>query len=241
MQQRAFEEIHLAEGTWWYDGRAFLVQRLLRSFGAKTEKICDIGAGYGAMCPALKPFGHTTAFEPDVDARAHCVENFDTAFGSGDLSELVRSEAGEFSLVTLLDVVEHVEDDLGFLEQVNKVIRPGGHILVTVPAFMSLWSELDVLAMHYYRYNRKGIIRSLEQTGFEIRYASYWNMMLTVPAFIVRRGTGKGGYAAFAMPRWIDRLFFAWVWFETLLIPLTKLPFGTTVVVYAQKKAGPRV
>jgi SAM-dependent methyltransferase len=220
----------------WYDGRTFLVQRLLRSFGAKAETICDIGAGYGAMCPALKPFGHTTAFEPNEDARAHCVKNCDAVFNSGDLSELVRNKAGDFSLVTLLDVVEHVEDDLGFLKQVNEVIKPGGHVLVTVPAFMSLWSELDVLAMHYRRYDRKGIIRALEQTGFEIRYASYWNMMLTVPAFIVRRGTGKGGYAAFAMPRWIDRLFFAWVWLETLLIPLTKLPFGTTVVVYARKK-----
>jgi hypothetical protein len=90
--------------------------------------------------------------------------------------------------------------------------------------------------MHYRRYDRLGIIRVMEQAGFEIEYASYWNMMLTIPAFIVRRGTGKGGYAAFGMPRWIDRLFFAWVWLETMLIPALSLPFGTTVVVYARKK-----
>lgn len=62
--------------------------------------------------------------------------------------------------------------------------------------------------------------------------------MLTIPAIIVRRGTGKGGYAAFGMPRWIDRIFFVWVWLETLLVPRIVLPFGTSVIVYARKKVG---
>jgi hypothetical protein len=101
---------------------------------------------------------------------------------------------------------------------------------------MGLWSELDVLAMHYRRYNKAQIIAVLEKAGFEIEYASYWNMMLTIPAFLVRRGTGKAGYSAFNMPRWIDRLFFEWVRFESLFMPWLKLPFGTSVFVYARKK-----
>lgn len=141
MQQRGFEEIHSAEGSWWYDGRISLIQRLLRRFGAHDEVICDVGAGYGAMCPALKPFGRTTAYEPNLDVRdirEICAKNCDEVSDAADLSDLVQKRKEAFSLVTLLDVVEHVEDDLGFLKQPNRIVKPGGHMLVTVPAFMFL-------------------------------------------------------------------------------------------------------
>jgi hypothetical protein len=238
MQEQGFAGIKEGEGSWWYDGRIFGIHRILTHFNARDERICDVGAGYGAMCPALKQFGHTTAFEPQADVRKHCGENCDAVFPSGNLPELTRSQREKFSLVTLLDVVEHVEDDVGFLRELHKLLPVGGHILVTVPAFMALWSELDVLAMHYRRYNKSQIVGALESAGFEIEYASYWNMMLLLVAFVVRRGSGKGGYAAFSMPRWIDRLFFGWVWLETSLMPSLSLPFGTSVFVYARKKAG---
>ena len=235
MQERAFEAIHTAESSWWYRARIFGVQRILKHFKAHDEKICDIGAGFGAMCPALKPFGHTTAFEPDAEARSKCVSNCDALSSATNLNEFTKKETGNFSLITLLDVVEHVEDDLTFLRQVGELVPVGGHLLVTVPAFMGLWSELDVLAMHYRRYNMGQIISVLEKAGYEIRYASYWNMMLIIPAYIVRRGTGKAGYSAFSMPRWIDQLFFEWVRLETRLMPWLSLPFGTSVFVYARK------
>jgi len=236
MQEEGFKGIRDAENSWFYRSRSFAIRRVLSGFKAKNEKICDIGAGYGAMCPTLKPYGKVTAFEPDAEVRKICAENCDDAFPSSELSELVAKERGKFTLVTILDVVEHVEDDEAFLKQLHELITPGGHILVTVPAFMWLWSELDVFAQHYRRYDKKGIIAVLEKAGFEIEYASYWNMMLLIPAFIVRRGTGKGGYAAFSMPRWIDRIFFEWVHLESRLMPRLSLPFGTSVFIYARKK-----
>jgi SAM-dependent methyltransferase len=239
MQQRAFEVIQSAEDSWWYHARIFGIQRVLSSFGANGERICDVGAGYGAMCRALKPFGHVTAFEPDDDARKHCRAVCDAVEGTSDLGELGKSGV-KYSLVTLLDVVEHVRDDDGFLKEIGALLAPSGHVLVTVPAFSWLWSELDELAMHYRRYNKEQITRVVEEAGFEILYASYWNMMLIIPAILVRKGTGKAGYSAFSMPRWIDRLFFEWVRLETRLMPRLSLPFGTSVFVYARKKAAAR-
>jgi SAM-dependent methyltransferase len=238
MQERAFQAIHAAEGSWWYHARIFAVQKILSSFKARNEVICDIGAGYGAMCAALKPYGSVMAFEPEDAARKECEKTCDEVFDSGDLSQLVQIHHGRFSLVTLFDVVEHVEDDVSFLQQVHRLISPHGHILVTVPAYMWLWSELDELAMHYRRYDRKQIVALLEQTGYEIRFVSYWNMMLLVPAYIVRRGTGKAGYSAFSMPKWIDALFFLWVRLESSLMPHIRLLFGTSVFVYARKRQG---
>jgi 2-polyprenyl-3-methyl-5-hydroxy-6-metoxy-1,4-benzoquinol methylase len=138
MNQRAFEEIHSAEGSWWYDGRIFLIQRLLRKFGAHDEEICDIGAGYGAMCSTFKPFGRTAAFEPNPKARAFCADNCDKVLEADDLTKLVLRRPQFFSLISILDVVEHVDDDIGFLNQLNLLIKPGGHLLVTVPAYMAL-------------------------------------------------------------------------------------------------------
>lgn len=236
MQERAFKAIHDAEGTWWYHARIFAIQRVLKYFKAKNETICDVGAGYGAMCPSLKPFGRVSALEPDPEARVRCKEMCDELLDATDLNDLVQKESEKFTLVTFFDVVEHVEDDLGFLKSAHKLLERGGHVFVTVPAFMSLWSELDVLAMHHRRYNKAHIISVLEKAGFEIQYASYWNMMLIIPAFIVRKGTGKAGYSAFGMPKWIDRIFFEWVKLESRFMPRFSLPFGTSVFVYARKK-----
>src|SRR3989344_3810834 len=236
MEERAFGAIHQAEDSWFYHSRSFAIQRVLSGFKSHHERICEVGAGYGAMCLALRRFGSVTAFEPDTKAREICKEKCDAVFDGSELSELVKRRGGSFSLVAILDVIEHVEDDVGFARELAELLEPSGHLLVTVPAYQWLWSELDVLAMHYRRYNKAKIIRVLESAGFEIEYASYWNAALLLPAAIVRKGTGKPGYSAFSMPRWIDRLFFEWVRLESRLIPRLTLPFGTSVFVYARKK-----
>lgn len=236
MQEKAFQAIHTAENSWWYHARIFAIKRILSYFKAKNETICDVGAGYGAMCPGLKSYGRVSVFEPEADARKKCLEMCDEVFGSESLEEFTKNQEKKFSLVTLFDVIEHVEDDLKFISDVSKLIPEGGHVFVTVPAFQFLWSELDVLAMHFRRYKKAQIVALLERAGFEIEYASYWNMMLIIPALIVRKGTGKAGYSAFSMPRWIDRLFFEWVRLESCLMPHVSLPFGTSVFVYARKK-----
>jgi hypothetical protein len=236
MQERGFEGIHQAENSWFYRSRSFAIQRILAKFKAHNEKICEVGAGYGAMCPTLKPFGSVMAFEPEAEARKHCADKCDSVFAGSSMSDLIQENKGRFSLVTILDVIEHVETDIQFAQELKELLSTDGHMLVTVPAYQWLWSELDDVAMHYRRYTRPQIVNILEKAGFEIEYASYWNAMLLIPAAIVRVGTGKAGYSAFSMPKWIDSLFFWWVKFETLLMPYVSLPFGTSVFVYARKK-----
>jgi SAM-dependent methyltransferase len=206
MEERAFGAIHQAEESWFYRSRSFAIQRILKGFKAHGEKICEVGAGYGAMCATLKPFGSVAAFEPDAKAREHCRKKCDNVFEGSDLNEFVSQEKASFTLVAILDVIEHVEDDVGFARQLSELLTPGGHLLVTVPAYQWLWSELDTLAMHYRRYNKNQIIKVLESAGFEIEYASYWNALLLLPLIVVRRGTKKPGYSAFSLPKWIDRL-----------------------------------
>ena len=72
----------------------------------------------------------------------------------------------------------------------------------------------------------------MRAAGFEIEYATYWNMMLLIPTLLVRRSSGAG---AVGLPRILDRMFYWWVRFETLCMPFISLPIGTSVFVYARK------
>jgi 2-polyprenyl-3-methyl-5-hydroxy-6-metoxy-1,4-benzoquinol methylase len=240
MQTKAFEVIHDAETTWWYRGRAHTITRvlnhLLPSKNHGQERIIDIGAGVGAMFPTLAPYGKVTAFEPDPTVRESCItRGYDEVLPTGNLPEVIATHKEQFNLVAVLDVIEHTEDDEAFIAQLNELIAPGGKILITVPAFMFLWSEHDVLNQHYRRYTRAGIVRLLKKQGFTITYASYWNMILFFPAFLVRL-VGNPGHAGLNLSPWIDRLFFRCIATESLLMPLLTLPFGTSVIVLAEKK-----
>src|SRR5262249_50690451 len=96
-------------------------------------------------------------------------------------------------------VVEHIEDDHAFLSAVSRVLAPGGHFLVTVPAYRWLWSNEDDFAGHFRRYNLRGLRRSLEKAGLKWVYGTYIFGALTLPIFLLRvlpyrlGLAGKGG------------------------------------------------
>jgi len=232
MQESAFKAMHDAEAGWWYDARMFGVKRILERMATHDETICDVGAGYGAMIPALQPFGSVAAFEPDEARRQACARTYPGTVGHGDFAQFILESVASFSLVTLYDVVEHVEDDVAFLKNIARTLRPKGHIFISVPALQLLWSDFDVRNGHYRRYTRKHIERVVRAAGFEIEYATYWNMMLLIPTLLVRRSSGAG---AVGLPRILDRMFYWWVRFETLCMPFISLPIGTSVFVYARK------
>ena len=87
----------------------------------------------------------------------------------------------QYDLVTNFDVLEHIADDAGFLRDLHRVLRDNGHVLVTVPAYQFLWSDLDRLLYHVRRYNKRDLVRCFEEADFTVRVASYFNSFLAVP------------------------------------------------------------
>ena len=88
--------------------------------------------------------------------------------------------------VGLFDVIEHIEDDLAFLQSINNLIKKGGRLYATVPSYSFLWSEKDVLAGHFRRYNLEDISKVLESAGFQIEFSAYIFRFLPVPIYLFR-------------------------------------------------------
>jgi SAM-dependent methyltransferase len=91
-----------------------------------------------------------------------------------------------FDLLIASDVLEHIADETTALENWLRILRPGGRLLVCVPAFMFLWSDHDVVNHHRRRYTRKTLRAALNTAGFAIDRAGYWNFSIFLPATTVR-------------------------------------------------------
>ena len=95
-------------------------------------------------------------------------------------------EANAFTLVTTLDVLEHIDDDRGMLAEMHRVLAPGGTLLVTVPAFPFLWGAQDEISHHKRRYRRRELRERVEGAGFELRKLTYFNTLLFPPIAAIR-------------------------------------------------------
>jgi SAM-dependent methyltransferase len=94
--------------------------------------------------------------------------------------------SGSFDLVTALDALEHVEDDAAALRECFRVLRPGGTLLASVPAFRSLWGSVDELGHHHRRYRRRELLERVEAAGFEVVLDRFFNFLLFPPIAAVR-------------------------------------------------------
>ena len=171
---------------WWYRGRRRIVagelERLALPSGAR---LLDAGCGSGRTLDDLTRFGRVTG----LDLSPLAVR---TARGRGhdvrqaDILDMPLPD-GRFDAVTCLDVLEHIRDDGRALSELLRVTRPGGAIVVTVPAYPSLWSAHDVANEHFRRYRRTTLRRLAADAGCEFVRDTHFNAFLLPPIAIVRR------------------------------------------------------
>ncbi|MDB5189498.1 MAG: hypothetical protein JWL82_455 [Parcubacteria group bacterium] len=231
MERVAFDLLRNMEHSWWYSARAVALKRAMLRAPRIPERILDYGAGWGAMHDLLQGMGKEVyAYEPDTEARAVCMKR--------GYREVFATEAEALALtydcISLLDVLEHIEDDAGFLARAKNSLAPGGLLLISVPAFQFLWSVHDVEHQHFRRYTTRLLKERFRANGYTTRFASHWNMILFFPAALMRL-MGKTGESALGLPKLLDSLFFFATWVESLLMYIVPLPFGTGIVALAQK------
>ena len=178
------------QSHWWYTGRRKILTRFIedicRRVTDRRPRILDVGCGTGANLLMLSQFGDAEGVDLSEDALAFCRERGLEKVKLGAAEKLPYDD-GTFDLVTALDVVEHLDDDLAGLREMQRVLRPGGRVLLFVPTFMFLWGLQDDVSNHRRRYRLPELRRVLEQAGFEIERTTYANITFFLPILLARK------------------------------------------------------
>ncbi|MBC8002137.1 MAG: class I SAM-dependent methyltransferase [Opitutaceae bacterium] len=164
---------------WWFVARRRIVLDLIqhRLRIPPGAAVLDIGCGTGAILQALSQRYNATGLDQSPLAIELCHQQRIANALLGDF-EVLPDRNQRFDLITLLDVIEHLDDDLTLLKASRERLTPGGSVLVTVPAWPSLWSKHDDLNHHRRRYRRGPLRDVLQRAGFEVTWISYYNTVL---------------------------------------------------------------
>jgi SAM-dependent methyltransferase len=244
MEKDFYPAYYALEGThWWFVGRRRILLTLLEAALAGRPRpldILDFGCGTGAFLEHLGRFGTVSGVDGDPDAVRFCHER-----GRGEVQHVAAAEplpfADEsFDLVTTLDVIEHIEDDVNAFRELRRVMRPGGLLLVAVPAFMFLWGDQDEISHHFRRYTAPTLRRSLQAGGFEVAKTSYFNTWLFAPIAVMRvvrralRAPDVSRTDFDVGPRSLNSALGALFGSEARLVARRRLPFGVSLLALAR-------
>jgi len=175
-QMAAMEERH-----WWFRGRRRILHRVLGALPLPDgARVVDAGCGTGANAASLPPRYRVLGVDPTPDAieRARRFQLPHVEFACGSVGQVLEQRGIQADLVTLLDVIEHVQDDRALVADAVAGLRGGGFLVITVPADMRLWSPHDVAFGHYRRYDPDGLAAVLDGFPLEVKLLSHFNARL---------------------------------------------------------------
>ncbi|MDP3285420.1 MAG: class I SAM-dependent methyltransferase [Desulfobacterales bacterium] len=241
MDKEAYSEMYLNEDRhWWFVARRMIIRKILSNYlpVERKRRILEVGCGTGGNLELLSTYGNVYAIEPDEEAIAMAGKRGLCHVVKGSLPDDIPFEGG-FDLICLLDVLEHMDDDLGVLESVGKRLHPGGKILVTVPSCKFLWSEHDVALHHKRRYGKKELMGLVQVSGFRIIYHTYFNILLFPVIAAIRsmkKNNDKECETDVSMPSGFINILLTVIFSsERFFMPRISLPLGTSILMLAEK------
>ena len=243
MQSHHYPILYQVEDShWWYVGRrriiSSLVEKIRATLNNPNPRILDVGCGTGANLKMLANYGRAEGVDISPQAVEFCRERgLDTVkLGA---AEQLPYEDDSFEIVTALDVIEHLDDDVAGLREIGRVLRRDGRVLLFVPAFMFLWGVQDDVSNHRRRYTLPSLVKAVEEAGFAVEWSSYANISFFLPVLLVRsvmrwlrlRAATEYGINISVMNGPFSQLFAA----ERFILDRGKLPFGVSAVCIARR------
>jgi len=246
MQPELYEQhARLERDHWWFVARRSIIERVLAEHlpNATDRQILDVGCGTGGMLPMLAHFGSVRGLEGEPLAVAQCHETFEEFdVRQGEIPVDVPAD-GALDVATSFDVIEHIPGDQAALDSLRTAVRPGGTVVLTVPALMWLWSDHDVVNGHQRRYTRATLMDVIDRAGLELLHVSYFNTVLLPMVAAARlaqrvRKPAVVPHSDFEMPSpWINRVLTRLMSAERSVVPRRGLPIGVSLVAVARRPA----
>lgn len=181
-------ESQIEQTHWWFVGRRRLFRAHIESLGLPANAaLLDVGTSTGTNLRLLKEMGFTNyrGLDPSAEAIRWCAEKGLGAVEQGTVAAIPFPDA-TFDLVVATDIIEHVDDDVGALTEIARVLKPSGALLVTVPAFPSLWGHQDEVAHHKRRYRAHELLDRIARGGLSCRESYHFNFLLFIPIWLAR-------------------------------------------------------
>lgn len=240
MQTEEYAKMRKAEDHyWWFVSRRRLALAMLDRFAGSKERILDVGSGTGAVLTELRKLGWAGGVDFSQLAMEFCQERGLPNLVVGNAETLpVRGEA--IDVVISLDTLEHVPDDEAAVSEIARTLKPGGVLILNVPAFKWLWGPHDVALMHHRRYTKRQVRDLLTRHGLKLEKLSY-SVFLLFPVVILLRTIDKfrWGPAKVSLPKvsgGINSFLVKLQDMEARWIMGGSLPWGSSVVAVARKE-----
>ncbi len=189
MEQAEIEKQYQIESKhWWFKARRRLVLDCMKKFfpSGNDLKILDIASATGLNFVNLKDYGSIHGVDISMDSIRFCRGRKITTIICTDAQELPL-KTDYYDVVIALDAFEHFNDDLHAMAEMNRVLKPGGKLILTVPALMMLWSPHDTAFHHVRRYTSGELKMKMIKSGFSIEKLTYWSTLMFFPVFLLRR------------------------------------------------------
>lgn len=235
-------EAKVVEAHWWFLGRQTLFSREIEKMGVSRDAaVLDVGTSTGANLEMARKAGFADIMGLDFSAVSQqwCAERGLPPVRIGDVCNMPFAD-NQFDLVLATDIIEHVDDDEKALREIERVLKPGGKCLITVPAFRLMWSRHDETAHHKRRYLMKELVNKTVGAGLDVSHRYYFNFLLFVPIWLARKAVAFLGMK-FDSDTEINSPVINWILhqvfkIDVLMAPWLNAPFGVSALVVAKSR-----
>lgn len=241
MERSAYDRfLELEQCHFWRRAKRRLVREWIERYLPRQpdRRILDIGGACSLITVELSRFGTVECLEADAATVELARNQLGIDIRQGIFPAVMPE--GQFDIITMLDVLEHIEDDRAALLAARTLMNPDGLLLVTVPALRWLWSGHDLALHHHRRYHRSELIGLLKETGFHVLRSSYYTSLL-LPVLAtqrlltkLRRRPAIPQYDVRVPPAPLNRLLAAVMAAERRLLRRVDLPAGSSLVAAAR-------
>jgi SAM-dependent methyltransferase len=245
VEETAYRQfVELEERHFWFVGRRRIFMHVLEhELGGRSGlRILDVGCGAGGMLGPLSRFGAVSGVDTSPELVEFCRSRGFAGVEVGSVYELPGPDGG-FDVITLMDTIEHVPDELRGLRECRRALSAGGLLFVSVPAYQFLYANNDRVAHHERRYTARRLRARLDEAGFSRIRVTYFNTLLfpiILPTVLAKkaqeriRDPGDRTNLSHEMAPALNRALAGVMSSERHLLTRIRMPFGHSIIATAR-------